>query len=277
MALTTPSITEVYGGKTDLSGTCLVVGNGPEQYAIEALGKEFESLHPRTSIDFFWHENAKPVIEVKNGDADIAVTGLVNSQLPSTIVAWDGIAIVTNFANPIEELTTDQLRKIFIGKLKYWSEVYEDGPETRITVINRSWNQNIRQSFEKLIGINKDNRRRTRVVETETQTFKAINGDIYSISYVSMGPALQARRDGYGVTLQFVDQVEPEYQTVLDGTYPLRRPVVLITQERPSPIAKAFLGYVLSPAGQRAIKIGASGLFQDKTSSFIKYYPLKGH
>ena len=275
-ALTIPFIADLHGSEPELSGTCLVAGNGPERYAIEALGKEFEALHPRTSIDFFWHENSRPVEEVQSGDADIAVTGLIDKQLPSTIVAWDGIAVVTNFANPIGEMTTDHLKNIFTGKLKYWSEVVEDGPETRIRVINRSWNQNIRQGFEKLINISNKDSRRTRIVETETQTFKAINGDIYSISYVSMGPALKARRDGYGVTLQFIDNIEPEYQTVLDGTYPLRRPVVLVTQDTPSPIAKAFLNYVLSPKGQRAIKIGASGLFQDKTSSVIKYYPLKG-
>lgn len=276
IALCVLPITGLYAGESDLTGTCLVIGNGPERYAIEALGQEFEALHPKTSIDFFWHENAKPVTEVKNGDADIAITGQIDAQFPSTIVAWDGIAVVTNFANPIEEITTDQLKKVFTGKVKYWSEVYEEGPEARITIINRAWNQNIRQGFEKLLGISNTNTPRTRIEETETQTFKAINGDIYSISYVSMGPALQAKKDGYGVTLLFINHIEPEYQTVLDGTYPLRRPVVFVTRESPSPIAKAFLDFVLSPAGQRAIKIGASGLFQDKTSSVIKYYPLKG-
>ena len=266
----------VWAVESDLAGTCLIIGNGPEHYAMEALGKEFETLHPKTSIDFFWHENAKPVAEVKKGDADIAVTGQVDVELPSTIVAWDGIAVVTNFANPIEEVTIDQLKKIFTGKLKFWSEVYEEGPEAKIKVFNRSWNQNIRQGFEKLTGISNGEALRTLTIEGETQTFKAINGDTYSISYVSMGPALQARKDGYGVTLLFVDEIEPEYQTVLDGTYPLRRPIVFVTRDNPSPIAKAFLGFVLSPAGQRAIKIGASGLFQDKTSSVIKYYPLKG-
>ena len=275
-ALVVLFLNDLYADESDLSGTCLVIGNGPERYAIEALGKEFETLHPKTSIDFFWHENAKPVNEVKNGDADIAITGQIDEQLPSTVVAWDGIAVVTNFANPIEEITTEQLKNIFTGKFKFWSEVYEEGPEARITVINRSWNQNIRQAFEKLLGITNTNLPRTRIEETESQTFKAINGNIYAISYVSMGPALQARKDGYGVTLLFIDHIEPEYQTVLDGTYPLRRPVVFVTREKPSPISRAFLDYVLSPAGQRAVKIGASGLFQDKTSSVIKFYPLKG-
>ena len=266
----------VLGAAEELTGSALIVGNGPERYAIEALAKNFEASHPKTSIDFFWHQNARPVEEVRENGADIAVTGQAEKDLPSTTVAWDGIAVVTNFSNAIEDITREQLAKIFSGEIKFWSQVYEEGPETRISLIHRTWNQNIRQPFETWLGLENHKGIRAKVVEKENETFKAINGDIYSISYVSMGPALQARKDGYGVTLLFVDDIEPEYQTVLDGTYPLRRPVVFVMNPQASPVAKAFLEYVLSPQGQRAVKVGASGLFQDKTSSFIKYYPLDG-
>ncbi len=266
----------VVGTAEELTGSALIVGNGPERYAIEALAKNFEALHPKTSIDFFWHQNARPIEEVRENAADIAITGQAEHDLPSTTVAWDGIAVVTNFANTTGEITREQLAKIFAGKIKFWSQVYEDGPEARISLIHRAWNQNIRQPFEKFLGLENHRDLRAKVVEKENETFKAINGDIYSISYVSMGPALQARKDGYGVTLLFVDDIEPEYQTVLDGTYPLRRPVVFVMNPNASPVAQTFLAYVLSPQGQRAVKIGASGLFQDKTSSVIKYYPLNG-
>ena len=266
----------VAGATEELTGSALIVGNGPERYAIEALAKNFEHVHPKTSIDFFWHQNARPIEEVRENAADIAIAGQAEKGLPSTTVAWDGIAVVTNFSNAIEDITREQLANMFSGKIKFWSQVYEDGPEARISLIHRTWNQNIRQPFETWLGLENHEGVRAKVVEKENETFKAINGDIYSISYVSMGPALQARKDGYGVTLLFVDDIEPEYQTVLDGTYPLRRPVVFVMNPKASPVAKAFLEYVLSPQGQRAIKIGASGLFQDKTSSVIKYYPLNG-
>ncbi len=264
------------GAAGELTGSAVIVGNGPERYAFEALAKNFEASHPKTSIDFFWHQNARPVEEVREHGADIAVTGQAEQDLPSTTVAWDGIAVVTNFSNPIEDISRDQLANIFSGNITFWSQVYEDGPEARISLIHRTWNQNIRQPFETWLGLENHKEARAKVVEKENDTFKAINGDIYSISYVSMGPALQARKDGYGVTLLFINDIEPEYQTVLDGTYPLRRPVVFVMNPNASPVAQAFLEYVLSPQGQRAIKTGASGLFQDKTSSVIKYYPLDG-
>ena len=260
----------------ELSGKALIVGNGPERYTIEALAKNFEELHPKANIDFFWHQNSRPVEEVQNGDADIAITGTIEEELSSTIVAWDGIAVITNFSNPIEEITTKQLKQIFEGKLKYWSQVYEEGPETRIRVIHRTWNQNIRQGFEQHLNIKDHKQVRAKILEKEQQTFKALNGDIYSISYVSMGPALQARKDGYGVTLLFVDGIEMEYQTVLDASYPIRRPVVFVMGKELNLVANNFLEYVLSPAGQQLIKAGSSGLFQDRNSAVIKYLPLKG-
>lgn len=278
MALTFLAVfvtSSVQAQNKELSGKALIIGNGPERYAIEALAKNFEELHPKANIDFFWHQNARPVEEVQNGDADIAITGKIEKDLPSTIVAWDGIAVITNFSNPIEEITTQQLREIFEGKLRYWSQVYEEGPETRIGIIHRTWNQNIRQGFEQHLNIKDHKQVRAKILEKEQQTFKALNGDIYSISYVSMGPALQARKDGYGVTLLFVDGIEMEYQTVLDASYPIRRPVVFVMGKELNLVANNFLEYVLSPAGQRLIKTGSSGLFQDRNSAVIKYLPLK--
>ena len=273
--LTVFATSSVQAQNGELSGKALVVGNGPERYTIEALAKNFEELHPKANIDFFWHQNARPVEQVKNTEADVAITGKIEKDLPSTIVAWDGIAVVTNFSNPIEEITTEQLKQVFEGKLKYWSEVYEEGPEARIRIIHRTWNQNIRQGFEQHLKIKNHKILRAKIVEKEQQTFKALNGDVYSISYVSMGPALQARKDGYGVTLLFIDGIEMEYQTVLDASYPIRRPVVFVMGKHQNPVANSFLEYVLSPAGQRLIKTGSSGLFQDQNSAVVKYLPLK--
>ncbi len=259
-----------------LTGVARIVGNGPERYAIEALAKQFETLHPQTSMDFFWHQNARPIEEIRHGDADIAITGQATPGLPSTTVAWDGIAVVINFANPLDGLTQAQLAKIFTGQFTRWSQVYEEGPDTGIALVQRTWNQNIRQPFETLLNITQQTNVRARIVEKESEAFQAMNGDTHAITYVSMGPALQARKDGYGVTLLFIDDIEPENQTVLDGTYPLRRPVVFVMNPNASPVATAFLDYTLSPAGQRAIKAGAGGLFQDTTSPVVRYYPLNG-
>ena len=250
------------GVEPKLSGTIVIAGNGPEQYLLNVLAQAFEERHPAVSIDFFWHPNAKPIRTVELGEADIAVTGKKAAGLHSTVIARDGIALLTNFSNPIEEITTQQAAEVFSGKIKYWSQIYEEAPQTKILLVSRAENQNIREGFEKVLRIEGRIPRSAKVVGPESHAINAVTGTLEAITFVSMTPALRAKEDGIPVNLLFIDRVEPEYQTVLDGRYPLQRPVVLVTKPNRSPLVEAFENFVLSDTGQRLVKTG-------------KYYPLQ--
>ncbi|UCE64389.1 MAG: substrate-binding domain-containing protein, partial [Nitrospirota bacterium] len=177
-----------------------------------------------------------------------------------TKVGRDGIAILTNFSNPIKELTKQQVADVFSGKIRFWSQIDEEAPELKIVLINRATNQNIRQGFQKSLGI-KRILRTARVEGPERHAINAVTGELEAITFVSMAPALRAKVDGISVNLVFVDRIEPEYQTVLDGRYPLQRPIVFISKPKPSDLALVFEQFVLSPAGQKLVKK-------------VKYYPL---
>lgn len=239
-----------------LSKTILLSGNGPERYLLELLADAFEQQHPAISVDFFWHQNAKPVRRIQLGEADIAVTGEEIPSLRSTMIARDGIAVITNFSNPVKEVSSTQLAKIFSGKLRYWSQVYEEAPQTKIDLVNRSTNQNIRPGFEKVLKIPKGISRSAYRAETEQEAITRVSGNLEAITFVSMTPALRAKEDGVAINLLFIDRIEPEVQTVLDKRYPIQRPVMLITKKQPSAEVLAFEQFVLSANGQRLIKKG---------------------
>ncbi len=257
----TPPVSEKAQGSS-LSGTIVIVGNGPERYLLELLAKDFEQKHPSVSIDFFWHSDAKPIRTIELHEADIAITGEQAPKLRSTVIARDGIAVITNFSNPVTEMSSQQIAEVFSGKLRYWSQVHEEAPQMRILLVNRTKNQNIRQGFEKTLNIPRGIPRTAKRVEKEGDAIKAVSGNLNAITFLSMAPALRAKEDGIAVNLLFVDTIEPEVQTVLDKRYPLQRPVVLVTAPDPSPQALAFEEFVLSRSGQRLMKKG-------------KYYPLK--
>ena len=246
--------------ESSLSGTLLIAGNGPERHLLVLLAQEFEKLHPSVSIDLFWHPNAKPVRTVQLDEADIGVTGEEVPGLRSTTFARDGIAILTNFSNPIKEMTTQQIADVFSGKLRFWSEVYKEAPDSKIVLINRASNQNIRQGFEKLLGI-KQIPQSARIEGSEAHAINAVTGTLDAVTFVSMGPALRAKEDGIAINLVFIDRVEPEYQTVLDGRYPLQHPLLFVTKPNPPNLVLTFEQFVLSPAGQTLIKR-------------VKYYPF---
>lgn len=238
------------------SKTLLVSGNGPERYLLELLADAFEQQYPTISVDFFWHRNAKPIRTIELGEADIAVTGEVEPFLRSTIIARDGIAVLTNFSNPVKEMASTQLGAVFSGKLRYWSQVFDEAPQTKIVLVNRSTNQNIRQGFEKQTQIPNGIPRSAYRAETEQEAITMVSGNLEAITFVSMTPALRAKEDGVAINLLFIDKIEPEVQTVLDKRYPLQRPVILVTNQQPSPEVLSFEQFVLSPDGQRLIKKG---------------------
>ena len=247
--------------RSHASGTILIVGNGPERYLLEILAAEFESVHPSISVDFFWHPNAKPIRTIELNEADIGVTGEEAPPLRSTVIARDGIAVLTNFSNPVKELSLQQVADIFSGKLRYWSQVYEEAPQTKIVLISRTNNQNIRQGLEKRLNIPDGIPRSAYKAGTEDEAIKAVSGNLEAVTFVSITPALRAKEDGVAINLLFIDRVEPEVQTVLDNRYPLQHPVMLITKPNPSAQVLAFEQFVLSPKGQNLMQKG-------------KYYPL---
>ena len=241
---------------SNFSTTILIAGNGPERYLMELLADAFEQRHPSVSVDFFWHPNAKPIRTIELGEADIAITGEQVPTFRSTMIARDGIAILTNFSNPVKEITSNQLAEVFSGKLRYWSQVYEEAPQTKIVLVNRSTNQNIRQGFETQLKIPKGISRSAYRAETEKEAITMVSGNLEAITFVSITPALRAKEDGVAINLLFVDSIEPEVQTVLDKRYPIQRPVMLITKKDPRKEVLAFEQFVLSPNGQRLVKQG---------------------
>lgn len=245
---------DVTKGDVRSSKTILIAGNGPERFLLETLAEAFEQHHPSVSVDFFWHPKAKPIRTLELGEADMAVTGEEIPSFRSTIIARDGIAVLTNFSNPVKEIATTQLAEVFSGKLRYWSQVYDEAPQTKIVLVNRATNQNIRQGFEKKLKIPNGIVRSAYRAETEQEAITKVSGNLEAITFVSMAHALRAKEDGVAINLLFIDKVEPEIQTVLDRRYPIQRPVVLVTTQQPRADVQAFEQFVLSQDGQRLIK-----------------------
>lgn len=86
-----------------------------------------------------------------------------------------------------------------------------------------------------------------------------------AVTYLSLGQALEAVASGVPVRLLPVDTVEPETPTVKDGRYPLRRPVLLLSNSEPDPLVEAFEQFALSDAGQKILSESYTPL--PKTSS----------
>lgn len=250
----------------EVAGSMVIAGHGPEQRVIESLAHAFEKVHPRTYIDVVWDSNSKPLDMVKNKQANIAVTGTPENGFRSFQIAWDGMAIMVHRSNFTKEVTKQEVAELFSGKFKIWAEL--GGPETKILLIDRPRNENTRDTFEQQLGIVGKIPEGAKVIAKDEKVIKTIAGTIppYSaVAYVSLGPALEAVASGVPVRLLPVDKIEPEAPTVRDGRYPLRRPVLLLSNNESNPLVDAFEQFALSEDGQKIISESYTPL--PKTSS----------
>jgi phosphate transport system substrate-binding protein len=238
----------------EVSGNLIVAGNGPEQTTIESLARAFEKANPRAYIDVLWEDHSKPVEMVKTGEAHLAVTGSEDPSLMATQIAWDGIGILVHLSNFTKEVTKQQIADVYSGKVKEWSEL--GGPETKILLIDRPKNQNIRDAFERQLGINGKIPDNAKVIAKDDKVIKTVVGTLppmSAIAYISLSQGLAVVTSGVAVRLLPVDKVEPEVPTVKDGRYPLRRPVLLLSKKDPNPLIDAFVQFAQSAAGRQII------------------------
>lgn len=236
------------------SGTVVIAGNGPELTTIEMLARAFEKANPRVYIDILWDENSKPIEMVKQGQAQIAVTGYEDPDLRATQIAWDGIAVMVNLSNHTKEVTKQQVAQIFSGKVRMWSDL--GGPETRVLLIDRPRNRNIRDAFEQHLGIVGKIPDSAKVIGPDDKATKTVAGTLppqSAVTYISLGSALDAVKSGVAVRLLPIDKVEPEEPTVKDGRYNLRRPVLLLSKKETNPTVEALQAFALSSEGQKII------------------------
>jgi len=179
-------------------------------------------------------------------DAEVAAAKSKGVDPVSHVVALDGIAVVLHPSNFVSALTVDQIRDIYTGKVTNWSKV--GGPSAKIVVIQRESNSGTQDSFRSLV-VGKKNPITKRA---ETQ---ASNGAVKS--RVASTPAAI----GF-IGLGFVDNsvkaisvngVKPSIDTVKDGSYPVARPLFMVTNGQPTGNVKKLIELNRTADGKKMI------------------------
>jgi phosphate transport system substrate-binding protein len=234
-----------------LTGRILITGYGPELPVVQDLAKAYERLHPGTAIDLQWDSTVRAVQLVKTGEAQIAVTDQPDPSLKATQIAWDGIAVIVNFTNPVKEVSSAQVKGLFSAQISNWSEL--DGAASRVEVIPRTSGNNLTPGFRNSLGLTEQVAASAAPVRSDQKVLSLVSGRDATVSYISLAAALKAQEDGISIRILTVDQVDPGEATVKNGRYRLRRPVLMLTATQPDSLTESFLSFVRSVDGQRLI------------------------
>ena len=240
---TEPAATEP--AAAELSGNVNVNGSTSMGDVIAALTEGFNEANPDVTINYTGSGSGAGITGVLDGTCDLglssrALTDDEKSQgAVENIIALDGVAVVVNPENTVTDLTTEQIAQIFTGEITNWSEL--GGADAEIAVFGRENGSGTRSAFEEIVGVED-----ACVYTNEYSSTGDVIGNVASnpnaIGYASLSAVDET------VTAVQVNGVAPSEETVLDGTYEIQRPFVIVTVEGTelSAEAQAFLDYAMS-------------------------------
>ena len=242
------------GSKETSTTTNLSVSTDGSTSMEKVIGSLGEVFQEETGISFTYNPtgSGSGIKAVSEGRCDIGLSSRdlkaeeANSGLTATVLAYDGIAIIINPENPVEDLSSETLAKIYTGEITNWSEV--GGSDAEIVLIGREAGSGTRDGFESITGTEDACKYRQELTST---------GDV--ITTVSQNPgavgyaSLASVKDS--VKVVSIDGVAPSEETIKDGSYVVQRPFVLVTktEEALSEGAKEFFDYITSEAAVEII------------------------
>ena len=232
-----------------LSGTVTEAGSTTVQPLAEKLAQTFETVNPEISIEIQGGGSSVGVRSASDGVVDIgAISRELQPNEPAlvtTLIALDGVAVVVNPANPVSNLTIEQLRDIYVGTITNWKQV--GGKDSMIIIVSREDGSGTRTAFEENIM--------DETLITNTAIFMPANGIIKTtvtqaenaIGYISFGYVDST------VKLLAIDDILCSSDNILYGTYPISRNLYFVTRESPAGLVKSFIDFIISPEGQEVV------------------------
>ncbi len=161
-------------------------------------------------------------------------------------VAMDGIAVVINPSNPVENLTLDQLQQIYTGEITNWSEL--GGADKEIVVVSRDSSSGTFEVFNE-IAVGGKRVTPNALLQASNGAIKSVVSDTEgAIGYVGLGyldDTLKAVK---------VNGVAPTNNTVASGEFPIARPLFMFTDRWPEGLTLRFINFVKSAEGQKIIE-----------------------
>ncbi|PYV36982.1 MAG: phosphate-binding protein [Acidobacteria bacterium] len=184
-----------------------------------------------------------------------AKTGKEVVEIP---VAVDGLAIYLNASNPIQELTLDQVKQIYLGKITNWKAV--GGSDTRIILYGRENNSGTYAYFKEHVLQNADFHPTTQTLPGTAAVTNAVSKDPKAIGYGGIAYAKGIRHTRVKKDANS-PAIEPSMENVLSAKYPISRFLYWYVAGQPSGEIKKLVDWVLGDEGQKLVQA-------------VGYYPL---
>lgn len=213
------------------------------------IAKQFEAEHPEVKVDVQTGGSSRGLADAERGLADL---GMISRALKdgeadkftSYAIATDGIGIILESSNPVQNLSDRQVADIYTGKIDNWQEV--GGNNAPITVVNKAEGRSTLELFLDYFQLENSQIQADVIIGDNQQGIKTVAGNKNAIGYVSIGAAERDIKAGVPLKLLSVGGVDASTETVRDGSFPLSRPLNLVTTQTPSGLTEEFIEFAQS-------------------------------
>ncbi len=233
-------------------GTVSTDGSTSMEKVIGALGEAFESNNSGVTFTYNPTGSGSGITAVAEGRCDIGLSSRSLKEeekaqgLTETTLALDGIAVIVNPENPVNDLDLETIAKIYTGEITNWKDV--GGNDLEIVLIGREAGSGTRDGFESITDTEDACVYRQELTSTG-DVITTVAGNPGAIGYASLASIKET------VKALSVGGIVPSEETVKDGSYVVQRPFVLVTKSDTglSKTAQEFFDYVTSSEASEII------------------------
>ncbi len=238
---------------SDLSGTISLAGSTSMEKLCEAMMESFMEANPGVTVTAEYTGSGAGLESLAAGSVDIgnASRALKDDEKANgaveNIVAIDGIAVITDKANTVTDLSSEDLAAIYTGQISNWSEV--GGEDEAIVVIGREAGSGTRDAFEELLDV-ADSCQYAQELDSTGAVLATVAATPGAIGYVSLDVVDDT------ITAMSIDGVASTEEEILAGNYLLQRPFVMATMgeiSEQSDLVQAWFDFINSDAGKNVI------------------------
>ncbi len=257
------------------AGVLIGLGCGRKKEVITIKGSDTMVILGQRWAELYMAKFPERIIQVTGGGSGTGISALINgttdicnSSRPmkqteienlkkrhntagvEVKVAKDGISVYVHEGNPVNELTIEDVREIYLGKKTNWKEF--GGPDAKIITYGRENNSGTYMSFKDIVLEGKDFANNVQSLPGTASVVNAVSKDANSIGF---GGA------AFGKGVKFVkikkdkesEAYAPDMDHIMSGQYPLSRFLYMYLRERPAGNIKEFIDWVLSAEGQSVV------------------------
>lgn len=231
-------------------GKLVITGSSTMAPLVAEIGKRFERLHPGTRIDVQTGGSSRGIADTVNGLADIGMVSRAlkpqEHALHGATIAHDGITMILHQDNPVLDLSNEHIKAIYSGAITNWKAV--GGLDAPITVVNKAEGRSTLELFLQYFQLSNRAIRAHVIIGDNEQGIKTIAGNPHAIGYVSVGTAQYDATHEVPIRLLPLQHIPATLETLHNGTFPLSRPLTLVSKIPPTGLAQTFIDFSRSSA-----------------------------